>query len=198
MDACFFDMLHHRTHDDSLPIAEGIHVHFEGIFHEFVDQDRLSWSRLDRFLNESGHMFFGFDKSHGAPSKYKRWTYQDRVPDLFGDITRFLKGACDSILRLRDVQPLQQFRELFAILGELDGMRRGTQDVHARGFESGREVKRRLPAKLDDHAHRLLTVDYVQDMLERERLEIESVCSVVISRASFRITVVHDGFITHL
>jgi hypothetical protein len=49
--------------------------------------------------------------------------------------------------------------------------------------------KRRLPAELDDDAFGSLHVDDVHHVLERERLEIETVGGVVIGRDGLRVAV---------
>src|ERR1041384_3436926 len=60
-------------------------------------------------------------------------------------------------------------------------------------MQSVREIEGSLSAKLHDHAFRLFDVDDVHHVFERERLEVQSIGSVVVSRDSFWITVDHDG-----
>ena len=61
-------------------------------------------------------------------------------------------------------------------------------------LQAVRQIERRLPAELHDHAFRLFLVVNVEHVLERERLEVEFVARVVIGRNRFRIRVHHDGF----
>ena len=91
---------------------------------------------------------------------------------------------------------LQQRAEAFAIFGEIDRIRRRADDRHAGFVQTHREIQRRLAAKLDDHTVRLFDIDDVHHVFERERLEVETIRSVVISRNSFRIAVDHDRFET--
>src|SRR6266511_6254631 len=115
MDASFFDMLHDSPDNDSLPICERIHINFKSVLHELVNQDRLTWGRLNRVLNETRQMCFGLHESHSPSTQHKGWTHQNRIANALSNLTRFLKRAGDSIFRLRDIQLFEQFRKFFAI-----------------------------------------------------------------------------------
>src|ERR1051325_8182193 len=60
-------------------------------------------------------------------------------------------------------------------------------------MQTHREIQRRLSAKLHDHTLGLLDVDDVHHVFERERLEVETIGSVVVSRDCLRVAVDHDG-----
>ncbi len=60
-----------------------------------------------------------------------------------------------------------------------------------------RQVERRLPAELHDHAVGLFGVADVEHVLERQRLEVEAVAGVVIGRDGLGIAVDHDRFDAH-
>ena len=63
-----------------------------------------------------------------------------------------------------------------------------------RRFERQRERERRLSAELDDDAVGLFDIDDVEDVFERERLEVQAVAGVVIGRDGLRVAVDHDRF----
>ena len=67
-----------------------------------------------------------------------------------GDLARFLRGRGDAARRLRDAELPQQLREALAILGEVDRIRRGADDLDARFLQRQRQLQRRLPAELHD------------------------------------------------
>ena len=73
-------------------------------------------------------------------------------------------------------------------------VRIGADDRHARALQRQRQIQRRLPAELHDHAIRLLGIADVQHFFERERLEVQAVAGVVIGRDGLRIAVDHDRF----
>src|SRR4030095_7634678 len=65
--------------------------------------------------------------------------------------------------------------EALAVLGAIDGVGRRPQDRHPRLTQRHRELERRLPAELDDETERLFLLDDVEDVLQRERLEVKPV-----------------------
>ena len=75
--------------------------------------------------------------------------------------------------------------------------RAGAEDRHPRRLQLGRELQRRLPAKLDDHAEqlalRLLALDDFEHVLGGQRLEIEPVGRVGVGRDRLRVAIDHDG-----
>ena len=42
MDTRLFDMLHDPGHDSIDPVTDGVHIHFDRIFQEFIDQDGMA------------------------------------------------------------------------------------------------------------------------------------------------------------
>ncbi len=41
MDAGLFDVLHDAADDRDAAVADGVHVHFDGVFQELVDEDGM-------------------------------------------------------------------------------------------------------------------------------------------------------------
>src|SRR5205823_14164537 len=67
---------------------------------------------------------------------------------------------------------------------------------HAGGGKAAREVERRLAAVLHDHAPGLLQLDNLEHILQRERLEVETIRSVIVGRDRLRVAIHHDGLET--
>ena len=65
-------------------------------------------------------------------------------------------------------------------------------------LEVARELERRLPAVLHDHAPGLLDVHDLEHVLERQRLEVQAVGGVVVGRHGLRVAVDHDGLVAVL
>ncbi|WP_297095810.1 hypothetical protein [Thermomonas sp.] len=63
----------------------------------------------------------------------------------------------------------------FAVLGEVDRIRRGADDRHAVGFQRTRQLQRRLATVLDDDTLGLLKLDDLQHVFQRQRLEVQAV-----------------------
>ena len=89
---------------------------------------------------------------------------------------------------------MQQLLKLLAILGRLDRLDARADDRHARLLEPPREVQRRLPAELHDHAVRLDHVANVEHVLDRERLEEQHVAGVVVGAHRLGVRVDHHRF----
>ena len=104
----------------------------------------------------------------------------------------FVRG--EAVRRLRNVQLVEHRREQLAVLGDLDALRRGADDVDAVFLQAEREVQRRLAAELRDGAPAFFAFVNVQHVFERERLEKQFVAGVVIRRNRFGIRIHHDGF----
>ncbi len=94
----------------------------------------------------------------------------------------------------RNFEVVEQFAEELAVFGEIDVRRVGADDGHAEALERQRESERRLAAELHDHAIGLFGIDDVEDVLERERFEVEAVAGVVVGRDGLGIAVDHDRF----
>ena len=104
-----------------------------------------------------------------------------------------------SARRLRNLEILQQLSESLAVFGQIDRLRRCADNGHAGRAQTLRQVQRRLPAELHDHADlrarlRLVVVDR-QHVFKHQRLEVEPVAGVVVGRDGLRIAVDHDGFV---
>jgi len=93
---------------------------------------------------------------------------------------------------------MQHLLKALAVLGHVDHVGRGADDRHAVLLEVACELERRLPAVLHDDAERLLDVHDLEHVLERQRLEIEAIGGVVISRDGLRIAIDHDRLVAVL
>ena len=86
--------------------------------------------------------------------------------------------------------------EIFTVFGKTDSLRLRADDVHAVVLELLREIQRSLSAELDDDAVAFFTLVDVENVFQRERLEIEFVAGVVVRGNRLRIAVDHDRFIS--
>ncbi len=87
----------------------------------------------------------------------------------------------------------QHRREELAVLGDLDALGRGADDVDAVLLQAQRQVQRGLAAELRNGPPAFLALVNVQHVFERERLEVELVAGVVIGGDGLRVRVDHDG-----
>ena len=95
-------------------------------------------------------------------------------------------------------EPVDHQPEPLAILGQLDRFGAGADDRYARSLERSGQIERRLPAELNDHPHRLDAVADVEHVFHSQRLEKQSVRSVIIGADRFGVGVDHHHFIAAL
>ena len=91
---------------------------------------------------------------HGASAQHVRRSHQHRIANLLRAFDRFFDRGGHGALRLRDLEFFKQLAEALAVFREIDRLGRCADDVHARGLQRQRQVERRLPAELHDHADR--------------------------------------------
>ena len=91
---------------------------------------------------------------------------------------------------------MQQLLEAFTVFSSIDHVRTGADDRHAIGFQRTGQFQRSLTAILHDHAERLFNGNDFQHVFQGQRLEVQTIGSVIVGRHGFRIAVDHDGFIT--
>src|SRR3989442_823030 len=134
------------------------------------------------------------DDLRSAAGKLVRRAPEHRIAERRRDTLGLVERACGRAGRLHQPQFVEESREALAVLGTVDGIGRGAQDRDARLLERDRQLQRRLAAELHDDAERPLLLDDVQHVLERERLEVETVGGVVVGGDRLLIAVDHDRF----
>ena len=186
-------MLHDGADDRGLAVGDAIDVDFDGILEESVDEHGPVLAALDRLAHVAGQFGVVVDDGHPPSSKHERGSDKHGIADYLRCGDRLLHSGDRVVVRLADANAVGQLLEESPVLGRLDVLRRGANDVDAVGFQIQREVERSLSAELDDDAPAFLTVVDVEHILEGEGLEIELVAGVVVGGHGFRIAIDHDG-----
>jgi hypothetical protein len=92
--------------------------------------------------------------------------------------------------RLRDAEVPQQLIEALPVLGQIDRVRRGAENVDAGFLQRQRQLQRRLAAELHDARHvdvaLALALDHRHHVFERQRLEVQAIGGVVVGRHRLR------------
>ncbi len=134
---------------------------------------------------------------HGSAAQHIGRPDHHGIAQLVGDAARLGRRAGDAALGLLEPEPVDQRLEAVAVLRQVDGIRRGAEDRHARLLERAGKLQRRLPAELHDHASepalRLLHANDLEHVLGGQRLEVEPVGGVVVGRDRLGVAVDHDG-----
>jgi hypothetical protein len=193
MNAGRFDMLHDPADDGGLPVADGIDIHFHGIFQKLVDENGISRRRKNGQTGEILQLLTVVNDLHGPTAQYKRGAHDHRVADLLGNPARFDNLHGDTVGRLDEPQLFEHGLELLAIFCPIDAVGMRSQDGNAGIGQWRGQVQRRLAPKLDDHPIRLLFFNNVQHILFGQRLEVKLVGCIVIGRHGLGVRIDHDA-----
>ena len=197
MHAGFLDVLHDAGDQHVGAVAERVHVHFGGVIQEAVHQHGAVLREGHRLAHVLAHHLLVVGDHHGAPAQHIAGTHQHRIADARGHRAGFLHAGGGAVGGARNLQLVEQLAEQLAILGQIDVLGIGADDGHAEALERQRQIERRLPAELHDHAIGLFGIDDVEHVLQRERLEVEAIAGVVIGGHGLGIAVDHDRLDAH-
>ena len=196
MHACLLDVLHDAANQHPLAVADRVHVHFDRVVQEAVQQHRRVVGDRDGGLEVALEVDLVVDDLHCAAAQHIRRTHHQRIAEAGRFLDRLLQRSDGGVSRLLQVQAIDRLLEALAVFGAVNRVRAGADNRHARRFQRARQLQRRLAAVLHDHAFRLLNAHDLQHVFQRDRLEVETVRGVVVGRDRFRVTVHHDGFET--
>ena len=131
------------------------------------------------------------DDGHGPAAQHVAGAHHHREADPPRHFQGLVERGGAAVLRLEDPLLGEQVAEAAAVLGEVDGVRRGAPDGHAGRREAAGELERRLAAELDDHPFGLLAGEDRQHVLQGQGLEVEAVRGVVVGRHRLGVAVDH-------
>ena len=198
MHARLLDVLHDAADHDVLAVAERVDVDLDRVVEKAVEEHRRIVRHLDRLAHVALEVAAVVDDLHRAPAEHVRRPHDERIADLVGGADRRGFGARGAVRRLAELQTVQHLLEALAVLRHVDHVGRRADDGNAVLREIARELQRRLAAVLDDDAERLLDVDDLEHVLQRERLEVQAIGRVVVGRHRLRIAVDHDRLVAVL
>ena len=210
VDTGLLDVLHDAADVDLGAVAECVDVDLDRVLEEAVDEHRVLGGELGGPGDVALQRFLVVDDLHAATAQHVRRPHQHRVADLFGDPASLGESRRRAVTGSRQARGVQHVAERAAVLGQVDGLRRGAHDRNPGVSESLRQPERRLAAELHDDADdswpgpgladsRLrLGVEHLEHVLERQRFEIQPVGGVVVGGHRLRVAVDHHGLKTGL
>ena len=196
MNTGLLDMLHDAADNHIGAVTDRIHIHFDGVIQETVQQYRRVVGHGHRVHHVVTQLGLAVNDFHGATTQYIGGTHYQRVTDFFRQTHTVFHGAGSTVGRLLETKLVNHQLEALAVFRLVDGIRRGTDNRHAGGLQGARQFQRRLAAILHDHTLGLFLGDDGQHVFQRHRLEVQAIRRVVIGGHGFRVTVDHDGLVT--
>ena len=198
MHARLFDMLHNAGDDHLRAVRDRVHIHFNGVRQKFIQQDRGRIGHAHGLVHVASEIVFAIYDLHRPAAEHIRGPHHERITDRPGRGHGLLDIARRGIGRLFEAEFMQQFLKAFPVFSQINGIRAGADDRRAGRGQLARELQRRLPAVLDDHAVWLFNMDDLQHIFQRQRLKIQAIRGVVIGRDRLGIAVDHDRLIAGL
>src|SRR5699024_2836840 len=139
---------------------------------------------------------------HAAAAEHIGGPHQYRVPDPGSDTAGLVQRLRRAELGGVQARLQQHLAEMPTVLGRIDRLRGRPPDRQAGRFEALGQPERGLPAQLDDHpghlAYGTLGLIDLQDVLERQRFEVEAVGGVVVGGDGLRVAVDHHRLVAVL
>ena len=205
MDAGLLDVLHHAADDHVVAVGDHVDVDLDGVGQELVDQDRrvlLAVPRAARLSRRDASIAVStkcsspdgvVDDLHRAAAEHVRRAHHHRVADALGDLARLVQAVRGAPGGRAQAQLREQLAEALAVLGAVDGVGAGAEQLDARVLSGTASFSGVCPPNWTITPFGLLGVDDLEHVLERERLEVQPVGGVVVGRHRLRVAVDHDG-----
>ena len=186
-------MLQNAADVDLFAVAQGVDVGLDRTLQEAVQIHRVVGANARSLGHVIAQMLGIVGDHHAAAAQHVARTHQQRVADVRGHGLGLLKRGGLARRRVHDTQLVEQSGEALAVLGKVDGIGLGAHDVHAALLEHARQLKRGLAAERHHDAIGSLNIDNIHDVLVGERLKVQAVRGVVVSRDGLGVAVDHDG-----
>ena len=200
MDPGLLDMLHDSGDHHVFAVRQRVHVHFRRILQKLVNQNRPLRIRKSADQRRLRHILFHrlqiVSDHHRASAQHITRPHQHRQTNFIRQRHRFLRHESAAVARRRNFQFVQQRAKSPAIFRQVNRLRRRPNNLRAIFLQLQRQIQGRLPAKLYDNALRLFAVQNRQHVFQCQRLEIQTIRSVVVRGNCFRIAIHHDRFVS--
>ena len=198
VDPCLLNMFHDPS-DDRIPaIRYGIHIDFNGMLQEPVDQYRLTWGDLDGALHVIFQIGLVIHDFHGTPTQDKRGPHHHGISDLLGHLYGLLFVGGNPVVWLTQIQLFEETLEAFPVFGSVYTVRTRAQDMYTRFCQRHRDVQGCLAPELDDDTLRFFLLNDIQNILSGQRLKVEFVRGVIVCAHRLGVAVDHDALNPHL
>src|SRR5699024_5469068 len=201
VDTGLLNVLHHAAEVDVLAIAESVDIDLDGGIQEAVDQDRVLVSDLRGARDVVTQAGLVVDDLHATAAEDVGRADQHRVTDVCGDLTGFLEAGGGAESRGWQLGVAQDLAELATVLGQVDGLRGGTDNWHTSVGEALRQAQSGLATELNEHDRDSAGLGFPpvgpHDVLEGQRHEVQAIGGVVVGGDGLRVAVDHHGLVAN-
>ncbi|CGW38586.1 Uncharacterised protein [Salmonella enterica subsp. enterica serovar Typhi] len=140
MYARLLDVLHDTANQHHFAVADSVHVHFNRVIKEAIQQHRRIVRDADRRLEVATQIGFVIDNFHRPAAQHVRRTHHQRVADLFRFFDSLFNGGDGGVGRLLQLQTVNRVLEALAVFRAVDGVRAGADNRHACRFQRARQL----------------------------------------------------------
>ena len=178
MHARELDVLQEARDQHRLTVGDRVDVDLDPL-KEAIDAQRATAADLADAIELALKVRERIGEIDREATDHIRRPHDHRVADALHQVDRLLATACQAALGLQDSETIEECGEAHAILGLVDGLKRGAEEWHARCGEWCREIERRLSAELHEGRERRLPLGRfgthdLHDGLGVERLKVEA------------------------
>ena len=131
-------------------------------------------------LCETFKRFLIINDLHCPAAKDIRRTDHNRVADIPGHVHGLFCGHCRAVVRLDELQSVENRLETLPVFGQINAVRLCSKDGDACCGQGGREGQGRLASKLDNNPFGPFLFADIQDILSCKGLEIELVRGIIV------------------
>ena len=174
-----FHMLHDARNQDIPAIRD--HIHFKlRSRHVLVDEHRI----FNGVFQNAGHVrpdsLIRPGNGHVLSADDIRWTKEHRIPQGISRLQRLLHGQGRPSPGPPDPELFKEGIKADAVLGQVDAIRRGAQNLYPALVQVFGQLDGRLTAKSHHDALRLFHLQDLLHILPEKRFKIEPVRRVVV------------------
>ena len=174
MYACPLDMLHDAGDEDIGAVTD--RIDFDLCAADIlVDQHRIVDPVFQDILHERNDIVFLKRNVHILTAEHIRGAHQYRQAERLNRRPRFLQRIDRTAARPLDLQRFQQRIKALSVLGKINAVRIGAEQLVARFLNRPRQTDRSLTAESRHDADRLLQRQNRQHIAGRQRLKIKPV-----------------------
>ena len=197
MDTGALDVLHDAGDQDVL--AVGNDIHFQFLAHEvLVHQHRVFDLAGENDLHIGPHVLVIVSDDHVLAADDVGGAQQHGIAQLMSGVQRLLHTGDGPALRPLDREPLQQGIEPLPVLCHVDGLSAGTQNGDTVAVQELGELDGRLAAESYHHAHGLLHLDDVHDILGEQRFKVKAIGGIIVRGDGLGVVVDDDYLVAQL